>query len=376
MNRRGIILLLLVGTFAFAIARVSTPGAGIIRNLVKIQNEEQNIIGRVSRKQKMIASKSTEDDEDDEKKQSSKQIYSFMAGGLAGSISSTITCPMEVIKTQLQSSRVAGASNPFAIAAEIWKGEGVPGFFRGLTPTLVGIIPARACYFGAYSTCKKWLSENPHLGPDHWATHFLSGIAAGITGNTVTNPIWMVKTRMQLMAGQGTQAAYAGYGDAIKTIFKEEGISGFYKGLSASYWGCSEGCIQFVIYEKLKKWMATRSAQYRQERGLPPEEGIAPWHLMVASGVAKLVASASTYPHEVVRTRMREQAQNGVYRYTGMFQSLALIGKEEGYRGLYAGMGTHLARVVPNSILLFLSYELINAWLDRSFAEQPPPAKK
>lgn len=34
---------------------------------------------------------------------------------------------------------------------------------------------------------------------------------------------------------------------------REEGFRGFWKGLSASYWGCSEGCIQFVVYEKLKK---------------------------------------------------------------------------------------------------------------------------
>ena len=36
-------------------------------------------------------------------------------------------------------------------------------------------------------------------------------------------------------------------------MHREEGFRGFWKGLSASYWGCSEGCIQFVVYEKLKK---------------------------------------------------------------------------------------------------------------------------
>lgn len=49
------------------------------------------------------------------------------------------------------------------------------GFFRGLPPTLVGIIPARATYFWAYSTSKAAL--NPTLG-DSTLTHILSGIAA------------------------------------------------------------------------------------------------------------------------------------------------------------------------------------------------------
>lgn len=69
----------------------------------------------------------------------------------------------------------------------------------------------------------------------------------------------MVKTRMQLLAdGAAGQLAYKGYRDAIARIYKEEGLRGFWKGLSASYWGCSEGCIQFVVYEKLKKQLVER----------------------------------------------------------------------------------------------------------------------
>lgn len=52
---------------------------------------------------------------------------------------------------------------------------GVRGFFRGLPPTLVGIIPSRASYFWAYSTSKG--SLEPILG-DGALTHILSGIAA------------------------------------------------------------------------------------------------------------------------------------------------------------------------------------------------------
>jgi solute carrier family 25, member 33/36 len=90
-------------------------------------------------------------------------------------VASTITCPIEVIKTQLQSSRVGGGSGPVNVAREIFNAEGVKGFFRGLPPTLVGIIPARATYFWAYSTSKAALT--PSLG-DSTLTHILSGIAA------------------------------------------------------------------------------------------------------------------------------------------------------------------------------------------------------
>ncbi|KAG5184479.1 mitochondrial carrier domain-containing protein [Tribonema minus] len=290
------------------------------------------------------------------------QLYSLIAGGLAGSISSTLTCPIEVVKMQLQSSN-GGSANPMVIAKDIARLEGVKGFFRGLSPTLLGIFPSRATYFWAYESTKRVLT--PRLG-DGTLTHIGAGFAAGMVSNTITNPIWMVKTRMQLLANAAKgQVAYTGYRHAVKSILKEEGVRGFYKGLSASYWGCSEGCIQFVAYEKLKRHLEARHAEHCRANGLPVTDRLPPYQYFLGAAACKFLATVTTYPHEVVRTRLREQAKNGVFRYTGMWQSIMLIGKEEGRKGLYAGMGTHVARVVPNTAIMFLSYELINTWLDK-----------
>ena len=78
--------------------------------------------------------------------------------------------------------------------------------------------------------------------------------------------------------------------DMVKQIAREEGIRGFYKGLSASYLGVTEGTIQWVLYEKLKR-LNTES----QGKG-----GLREWAGMLGSaGTAKCVASLITYPHEV-----------------------------------------------------------------------------
>ena len=88
---------------------------------------------------------------------------------------------------------------------------------------------------------------------------------------------------------------------------------------------------------------------------------------------------ASLYPprgcphsHETVRTRMREQPPiPGVRsRYHSMFPSLRLIAVEEGRRGLYAGMGTHLLRVVPSTAIMFLTFETVVRWLERRQQQQ------
>jgi hypothetical protein len=110
------------------------------------------------------------------------QLVNFFAGGLAGTISSTLTIPLEVVKTQLQSSRLAGKSSARAVINTIMEKEGAQGFFKGLTPMLVGIIPTRAIYFWAYSTSKT--SLHPQFGDTSW-NHLFSAFAAGITSNTV-----------------------------------------------------------------------------------------------------------------------------------------------------------------------------------------------
>jgi len=63
-----------------------------------------------------------------------------------------------------------------------------------------------------------------------------------------------------------------------------------------------------------------------------------------------------------MKTRLREQRNTQSSRYKGPLQGLALIAKEEGIKGLYAGMSAHLLRVVPNAAILFLTYELTLAY--------------
>lgn len=77
------------------------------------------------------------------------------------------------------------------------------------------------------------------------------------------------------------------------------------------------------------------------------------------ASTAKLIAAVATYPHEVIRTRLRQAPENGIRKYTGLIQSGRLIYQQEGMAALYGGMTAHLMRVVPNAAFLFLSYELI-----------------
>ena len=83
----------------------------------------------------------------------------------------------------------------------------------------------------------------------------------------------------------------------------------------------------------------------------------------MAAATSKCIASSIAYPHEVIRTRLRQQELNDKKKYRNFFQAFKRILSEEGRSGLYGGLGTHLIRQIPNTAIMFLTYESIVSFL-------------
>ncbi|WFD00400.1 Pyrimidine nucleotide transporter, mitochondrial [Malassezia yamatoensis] len=331
----------------------------------------------------------------------------------------TITSPLDVVKTRLQSdlyrqrtgmphqhTGIGGtllrACLQFVdtgrLLVEIARREGASALFKGLGPTLVGVIPARAINFYTYGNGKRFIADHFNSGIESTPVHLSAAAFAGLVTATATNPIWVVKTRLQLESQRNEARSQLDRSQAVGkhqgarpirsathirnsrslistplrsaqffraarppkhpttgaiqmtlNIVQKEGIKGFYRGLSASYLGVSESTIQWVLYEQLKRWQS-------------PTPNSSRWANTVgAAGTAKLIATVITYPHEVVRTRLRQQPERGVSKYTGLLQSFKLVWLEEGLMGLYGGLSAHLMRVIPNAIVTFSIYELVLA---------------
>ncbi|KAJ3090101.1 hypothetical protein HK102_004659 [Quaeritorhiza haematococci] len=209
----------------------------------------------------------------------------------------------------------------------------------------------------------------------------LAAAGAGASVAAATNPIWLVKTRMQLQS-ENPNLNIRRYKNSLHCAYmvvREEGIRGLYKGLSASLIGLSESTIQFAIYEQLKKKLKemraaemhppspslSSAAATTPAAALTTTSSMMPlppaWmDTFLAAASAKLFAATLTYPHEVLRTRLRQSPEaNGQLKYTGLVQASKLILKEEGMGAFYGGMAAHLMRVVPNAAIMFLCYELI-----------------
>lgn len=230
----------------------------------------------------------------------------------------------------------------------IYLKEGMGALWKGVGATVVGVMPSRAIYFSTYAKTKHVLIDN-NGGREGPLIHLLAAASAGIATATATNPIWLIKTRMQLQ--QSHNSIYTNSWDCLRKVVRAEGVRGLYKGLSASYLGVAEGTIQWVLYEKLKGYLRTRDPSSHD------------WlnYFMAAAG-SKLFAATLTYPHEVLRTRLREQSASApgqAVKYRGLLQAAKLIVKEEGAVALYGGMTAHMMRVVPNSAIMFFCYEFL-----------------
>lgn len=140
------------------------------------------------------------------------------------------------------------------------------GTFKGLGPNLTGVVPARAINFYAYGNGKRIISRNLNNGKEASWVHLLAAANAGIITGTATNPIWLVKTRLQLDKNQAEKSGtlsnrrYQNSWDCIRQTLRAEGIRGLYRGLSASYLGVTESTLQWVLYEQMKLYLSSREA--------------------------------------------------------------------------------------------------------------------
>ncbi|DBA89605.1 hypothetical protein WJX79_006853 [Trebouxia sp. C0005] len=288
------------------------------------------------------------------------EVSSALAGGLAGALTAVFVCPLDVLKTRLQVQGRAHAAAYKGIGgglSMIAKQEGIKGLYRGLTPTLVALLPNWAVYFSVYEHLKTTLS---HKAKGHdWikqpAIHMGAACGAGAATLAFANPLFVVKTRLQtqhmgLKSARSNGVLYKGTFDALSRIAREEGIAGLYSGLLPSLMGIAHVAIQFPLYEACKSWFETKALQTRDNKELNTLE------LVTASAVSKMIASTATYPHEVLRSHMHVTG-------SGPFNGFVKVGKEiwaaDRLKGFYKGCGTNLLRTTPAAALTFTSFELI-----------------
>lgn len=201
-------------------------------------------------------------------------MLNHLASGCAAEVAAgTLFTPMEVIKNRLQTQKTQSAAS---MARQIWKTEGIPGFFRGYWMGLAVFVPHTMTYFAAYEECKmayaRYFYDKNSRSEDTDAAHLplnayllCSGVASAI-GITLSTPLDIVKTRWQISAAEQGAEFRQGPLVIVKHMWQREGKwRAFTRGLVARIaWGIPTTAISMTVFEALKDWRSNKRQEQQQ----------------------------------------------------------------------------------------------------------------
>lgn len=138
--------------------------------------------------------------------------------------------------------------------------------------------------------------------------------------------------------------------DMIRSILKNEGIKGLYKGYSASFYSSIlYGYLYFYMYKGLKVYM--------KEHIHPHSTSMTAFIYASASTVAEVFALVLYYPYELVKVRLL--TKNDVYKYESVSDAFIKIVKKDHFKGLYRGVGAFFFAFMGQYTLQMTIYESI-----------------
>ncbi|KAF9431397.1 mitochondrial thiamine pyrophosphate transporter [Entomortierella beljakovae] len=238
----------------------------------------------------------------------------------------------------------------------------------------------------------------------------LCGASAGVVSRFVIAPLDVVKIRLQMQTQRKDlstilkripgstgvnptgslpipnllQPKYRGMLSGMALIVREEGIRGLWKGnMAAEYLYLTYSGIQFLVYQQTKVFLRNTSELSSELASATastssPAATVASTPLHAISAVtnsslvqsyisganAGIIATAATYPFDLLRTRFA--VQQDVKIYTGIIQACRHIYRADGITGFYRGMSPALIQVVPYMGMVFASYDTlkhVSAWI-------------
>uniref|UniRef100_A0A0K0FUH5 Graves disease carrier protein (inferred by orthology to a human protein) n=1 Tax=Strongyloides venezuelensis TaxID=75913 RepID=A0A0K0FUH5_STRVS len=270
---------------------------------------------------------------------------SAISGGIAGAIAKTVIAPLDRTKINFQVSRSKKYSTckAFRFIGKTYQNEGFRAVFRGISATMLRVIPYAAFQYASYEEYKKLLG----VDKDNIKTpvkRFLAGSCAATTATCLTFPVDTLKAWLSTV----NKNEYHGIIDLCKKKYNLHGIEVFYRGIISAIVGVIPYAgSSFFMYETLK-------IQYKERFKCDPPVLC----LTIFGGIGGIIGQTTSYPFDIVRRRM----QTGkIPKNQSMWKSLKIIVKNEGIiGGIFKGLSMNWIKGPLGVGVSLTSYDVIH----------------
>ncbi|KAI5073261.1 hypothetical protein GOP47_0011274 [Adiantum capillus-veneris] len=203
-----------------------------------------------------------------EKLKISEATRAALANGIAGLVSSLLSqaifVPIDVVSQRLMIQGTPEAtkySGGFDVVRKILKTDGIRGLYRGFGMSVITYSPSSAVWWASYGASQRliwnglgqWTNVGEQEKPKQWqvvSVQAAGGIVSGSVVSIATTPLDTIKTRLQVIDTVEKPTIYS----TAKTLLKEDGPKGFYRGLGPRFLSISAwGTCMIVSYEFLKR---------------------------------------------------------------------------------------------------------------------------
>uniref|UniRef100_A0A0X3NHS2 Mitochondrial thiamine pyrophosphate carrier n=1 Tax=Schistocephalus solidus TaxID=70667 RepID=A0A0X3NHS2_SCHSO len=305
----------------------------------------------------------------------------FLAAGcVSGFFSRACVQPLDVVKVrfQLQVEPISGleSSSKYRSCLQaircITAEEGFSAFWKGHLSSQLLAVSFSGTQFAAFEIYTYWWStlllhntNNQQPYPLSPLPNFLCGSLAGITGGTITQPLDVLKTRF---IAQGEPRTYKNLNDAVVSIMRKDGITGFFRGLSPSLLLIApQTGLQFSIYKLVNRLVDifTNDAKESLDRSTPLRvKSIGALQNISAGAIAGMVSKCAVYPMDVAKKRLQVQGfEEARCRFGRLHSSSSLrdciitMCREEGPSSLFKGLSPSLLKACVSIGVRFGVYE-------------------
>jgi adenine nucleotide transporter 17 len=211
----------------------------------------------------------------------SEHLVHALSGAGGGIISMALTYPLISVSTRQQVNKTKDHQTQFDTLRTILKEEGVRGLYSGLKSALVGNAVTQAVYYYFYELIKAGFESRYAANQSiSMAENMLTGGIAGCITSVATNPIWVINTRLMTKDGESV-----GMRQAATSIYQNDGMVGFFRGLFPALILVCNPIIQFTVFEKFKLLIEKRRGELTR------------LDFFLLGAFSKLCATGITYPY-------------------------------------------------------------------------------